>query len=90
MTTAMNVNESPPPPPQYDDQALVEKGLDHTLGTDMEGTLADPVKIRQWQVIDLSNLNPSEPTSGLKSVYSTCCPCPFPLITGSYLLLLLL
>lgn len=31
-------------------QALVEKGLDHTLGTDMEGTLADPVKIRQWQV----------------------------------------
>lgn len=32
------------------DQALVEKGLDHTLGTDMEGTLADPVKIRQWQV----------------------------------------
>lgn len=31
-------------------QALVEKGLDHTEGTDMEGTLADPVKIRQWQV----------------------------------------
>lgn len=32
-------------------QALVEKGLDHTEGTDMEGTLADPVKIRQWQVL---------------------------------------
>lgn len=28
----------------------MEKGLDHTEGTDMEGTLADPVKIRQWQV----------------------------------------
>ncbi|CBJ31040.1 dynein heavy chain [Ectocarpus siliculosus] len=34
-------------------QALVEKGLDHTEGTDMEGTLADPVKIRQWQMCGL-------------------------------------
>ena len=28
----------------------MEKGLKHTEGTDMEETLADPVKIRQWQV----------------------------------------
>ncbi|CAM9371173.1 unnamed protein product [Choristocarpus tenellus] len=34
-------------------EELVERGLDHTEGTDMEGTLADPVKLRKWQVSGL-------------------------------------
>ena len=33
-------------------------------------------------------LLPSEPTSGLNSIYAICCRCSFPLLTSSYFLVL--
>lgn len=56
-------------------QALVEKGLDHTAGTDMEATLADPVKIRQWQVRGLdrnATWNTHIPENGACSAEFRC------------------